>query len=191
MQIIYKKIEELKPAEYNPRKMNEKEARDLTESIMRFGFAEPIVINTYKGRENVIVGGHQRFNIARELKYIEIPCVEVSLTLEREQELNLRLNRNLGVWDFEMLANIDEGVLLDVGFTEDELMLGFGLEGADKVEIDESRFEVITVEPPEAPRLAARQTFHCETIEEFDKLKEYFKTDREGSLDNDKLLKLL
>lgn len=191
MKIFNVKIGDLRPAEYNPRKMNEQEAADLRESLKRFGFAEPIVINSHPDRVNVIVGGHQRYFIAKEAGHKEIPCVKVHLDLDRERELNLRLNKNIGSWDFEMLANFDEAALLEVGFTDDELTVGFGLEYAENTEVDESRFEVITVEPPEAPRLKARHTFHCDSVEEFEKIKEFFKTGREGSLDKAKLLKML
>jgi len=191
MQIHTIPIGELKPAEYNPRKMNADQAASLRESLTEFGFAEPIIINSFKGRENIIVGGHQRYFVAKEMGIKEIPCVKVSLNLERERELNLRLNKNLGEWDFDMLANFDEQALLNVGFTPDELTVGFGLEFAGQAELDESRFEVITVEPPEAPRLKARHTFYCKTIEEFDRIKKFFHTTKDGELDKNKLLKLL
>jgi len=112
--------------------MSEKEASNLTDSLVKFGFVEPIVINTYKDRENVIVGGHQRFYIVRELGHTEIPCVEVNLNLEQEQELNLRLNKNTGSWDYDILANFNEEVLLDVGFESEELDKFFGLDLEDK-----------------------------------------------------------
>jgi len=121
MKIIYKKIKELNPAEYNPRKMTDKEAADLTESIKRFGFAEPIIINEHPDRKNVIVGGHQRVEVAKRLGMSEVPCVFVSLPFEKEQELNLRLNKNLGSWNYDWLANINEELLQDVGFTSDEM----------------------------------------------------------------------
>ena len=128
MQIVYKSIGELKPSEYNPRKMTEKEAHDLEESIKRFGFAEPIVVNSHPERNNVIVGGHQRFFIAQKLGIGELPCVLVNLPLDKERELNLRLNKNNGSWDYAVLANFDMPMLLDVGFTELDVKNMFGLD---------------------------------------------------------------
>lgn len=50
----------LKPSEYNPREpMGEKDRADLRASLERFGCVEPLVVNTFPGRENVLVGGHQ------------------------------------------------------------------------------------------------------------------------------------
>ena len=95
---------------------------DLRNSIDKFGFVEPIVVNTYTDRKNVIVGGHQRLRIARELGMKKVPCVEVSLTIEAERELNVRLNKNAGQWDWDKLANeFDMVELIDWGFTANEL----------------------------------------------------------------------
>lgn len=138
MEIVKVKIEELKPAEYNPRAMTEKETIDLTESIKRFGLVEPIVVNGAPERKNVIIGGHQRFFIARKLGFAEIPVVYVNLPdIKKEKELNLRLNRNLGHWDYELLANFEEKTLIDVGFSNEELDQIFGLEEID--EFDEKK----------------------------------------------------
>jgi len=48
--------------------------------------------------------------------------VEVELNPEQERELNIRLNKNSGEWDYDALANyFDVGELTEWGFTEDEL----------------------------------------------------------------------
>ena len=43
---------------------------------------------------------------------IEYPCYEVSMTLEKEKEANIRMNKNTGSWDFDLLGS---------EFTKDEL----------------------------------------------------------------------
>ena len=40
------------------------------------------------------------------------------LTDKEEIELNLRLNKNSGSWNFDGLLNLDDDLLKDVGFTE-------------------------------------------------------------------------
>jgi len=122
MKVIQVKISDLKPAEYNPRALTKKEAKDLKTSLERFGMVEPIVVNKAKGRENVIIGGHQRFYLWKELGNKTMPVVYVDIPdIEKERELNLRLNKNLGHWDWDMLANFDENLLRDVGFVSEEL----------------------------------------------------------------------
>lgn len=121
MKVIDVPIGELKPSEYNPRAMSSKEVADLTASIEKFGMVEPIVVNKHKGRENVIIGGHQRYFICKKLGWKSMPVVYVDLDEERERELNLRLNKNVGHWDWDMLANFDMKVLEGVGFDIKEI----------------------------------------------------------------------
>jgi len=111
----------LKPCEYNPRKLSEKQEKDLTESIKRFGLIDPLIVNKNKDRKYVLIGGHQRFMISQKLGYKEMPVVLVDLPLEKEKELNLRLNRNTGEWDLELLKNFEIELLLDIGFDDNDL----------------------------------------------------------------------
>ena len=117
MEIINKDADDLIKAEYNPRKISEKELKDLRASIDKFGLVEPVVVNTHKGREGVVVGGHQRLRVMLAEGWTEIPCVEVDLSLKDEKELNIRLNKSGGEFDFELLSEhfeIDD--LLEFGF---------------------------------------------------------------------------
>ena len=82
-------INKLKPATYNPRQITKKQYSDLKDSIDRFGLVDPIIINK---NGNVVVGGHQRLKICKELKHTEIDCVVLDLNKEQEKELNIRLN---------------------------------------------------------------------------------------------------
>ena len=109
-------------AEYNPRELTQIQHQDLKDSITRFGLVDPLIVNTHKERKNILVGGHQRLRIVKELGYKDVPCVEVNLTPNKERELNVRLNKNTGQWDWDALANhFDVGELLEWGFSEDDL----------------------------------------------------------------------
>jgi len=113
-------VADLNPAPYNPRKWPDKETKDLEVSLERFNLADPIIIN----KNNTIIGGHFRVQIYKNHgKTCEVDCRVPSrlLTEHEEKELNLRLNRNLGQWDFDSLANFDEDMLKDVGFDSKEL----------------------------------------------------------------------
>lgn len=118
----------LKKAEYNPRIITETEMTKLRRSIVEFGFVEPVVVNQFPGRENVIVGGHQRVDAAIAENLIVVPCVNVNLPLPREKLLNLALNRISGVFDDEKLRD----VITDLQLTED----GISLSGFDEAEIE-------------------------------------------------------
>jgi len=121
-----RKISDLIPAEYNPRQLTEKQAKDLDASLERFNLCDPIIINA----DNKIIGGHQRINILKQRGAVEVDVRVPSrqLTEHEEKELNLRLNKNLGEWDFDLLADFDQEMLLDVGFDSAELDKMFQLE---------------------------------------------------------------
>lgn len=123
MKIVYKDIDTLKPAEYNPKKCTPKEEKGIEDSIKLFGFVEPLVINTFEGRENVIVTGHQRVRIAKKLGYTKVPCVEVYCPYpDEEMELNARLSKNTASIDYDILAKYyKKDKLLAIGFKEEEL----------------------------------------------------------------------
>ena len=122
MNIKEYKPDELIAAEYNPRQLTKDQHKDLTDSIKRFGLVDPLIVNTHKDRMNVLVGGHQRLKIAQELDIKDIPCVEVELNPDQERELNIRLNKNSGEWDYDALANyFDVGELTEWGFTDENL----------------------------------------------------------------------
>jgi len=114
-------VEKLINAEYNPRVLKEHQFKQLKDSIERFGLVDPILVNVNKDRHGIIIGGHQRTFVAQKLGMKKIPAIELNLTLEKEKELNIRMNKNQGEWDFESLANFfDQEDLLDFGFQEYE-----------------------------------------------------------------------
>jgi len=120
--IIQRDIDSLIFAEYNPRQLTKDQHQHLKDSIQRFGLVDPILVNNHKDRKDIIIGGHQRVRVAKDLNIDKIPCIELSLTYERERELNIRLNKNSGSWDYDVLANMFEmEELQDWGFDENQL----------------------------------------------------------------------
>lgn len=135
--IIQKPIDSLIFAEYNPRQLSDTQYKHLKDSISRFGLVDPIIINKNKDRKGIIIGGHQRVKVARTMGIKEVPCVEIDLVYDKERELNVRLNKNTGSWDYDVMANtfdIDE--LIEFGFEEKELV------GNEKEEVIEPEIEI-------------------------------------------------
>jgi len=123
------KIKDLVPAIYNPRKWNDGAITALKESIERFGLIDPIIVNSAPNRSNVVIGGHFRLKVAKDLGYKEIPVVYLNIPgVEKEKELNLRLNKNTGDWDYDLLSQFDENFLSDLGFSSEELDSIFDIE---------------------------------------------------------------
>ncbi|MFH1544039.1 MAG: DNA methyltransferase [Patescibacteria group bacterium] len=122
LQTVYVDIEKLTKADYNPRKWDRKALSDLKASIKRFGLVDPVIVNGAKNRMNIVIGGHMRLEAAKELDIKQVPVVYLNIPkIEKEKELNLRLNKNQGEFDFSLLANFAEDFLSDIGFDSEEL----------------------------------------------------------------------
>ena len=124
MDIVEKKLADIKPYEKNPRK-NDNAVDTVANSISQFGFKVPIVID----KDNVIVCGHTRYKASKKLGLEVVPCV-IADDLTEEQIKAYRLADNkvseLAEWDIDLLGeelddifNID---MSDFGFdlSEDE-----------------------------------------------------------------------
>jgi DNA modification methylase len=133
-----RKLSDLIKNGYNPRKLSENERRDLEKSVKEFGTVVPIVLNI-GSRANIIIGGEQRVKVYADLGIDDVECMVPSreLTLDEEKELNLRLNKNTGSWNEELLKEFDMNMLLDVGFGDEELQNLF-----DDVDMTEDDFDL-------------------------------------------------
>ena len=114
-----RKIVDLIPADYNPRRLTDIQKEQLKKSLEKFNLADPLILNT----DNTLIGGHQRLKILIDLgiEEIDVRMPDRALTKEEEKELNLRLNKNIGEWDIDMLLKFDQNMLMDVGFDNNEL----------------------------------------------------------------------
>ncbi len=122
MKVEHLSVSSLNPAPYNPRKWSEDALNQLAESLTRFGFVDPVIVNSTPERHNIVIGGHMRLEAAKQLGMAVVPVVFVHITdLEKEKELNLRLNRNTGEFDWTLLKDFGAELLTDVGFSSEEL----------------------------------------------------------------------
>ena len=129
LKIEYVQTDSLQSSEYNPRKWSKEAVDQLKESIERYGFVDPLLVNSVEKRKGVVIGGHFRLSIAQELGIKEVPVVYLNIPdLKKEKELNIRLNKNTGAWDFDLLAKFDEAFLSDIGFSSEELDSVFEVE---------------------------------------------------------------
>lgn len=152
LEIVTVAISQLKPSEYNPKKMTKKQEEDITESIKRFGLVDPLIVNNFPSRENIIIGGHQRYHIMKKLGYKEIPVVFISLNEKQEKELNLRLHKNQGEFDLDLLKNFEQELLLDVGFESKELDEIFTMDDTPEIfdlERELKKLDIETIEVQE------------------------------------------
>jgi hypothetical protein len=120
--IKFRNPDELIGSEYNPRKLSQEQFEAISDSLKRFGFVDPVIVNKNPERNDIIIGGHQRVKVAKQLNFKEVPTIEIDLTKEKERELNIRLNKNSGSWDMEALETYFENdELKEWGFEDWEL----------------------------------------------------------------------
>lgn len=102
MKIENVKVSELIPYERNAKKHDATQIKNVAESIKRFGFAQPIVVD----KNNVVIIGHCRLLASKRLKLKEVPVVRMEdLTDEDVQKLRLLDNKlNESEWDYELLS---------------------------------------------------------------------------------------
>lgn len=67
MNIEKRKLDDLIPAEYNPRKQlkpGDAEYEKIKKSLIHFGYVDPIIIN----KDGTIIGGHQRYKVLKHIR---------------------------------------------------------------------------------------------------------------------------
>lgn len=117
MTIIEVPIGQLKPYENNARK-NEPAIPKVAESIKKYGFKNPIIID----KDNVIICGHTRWLASQQLGLKKVPCIMASdLTEEQVKEFRLVENRTneFADWDYDKLvAELEDLDLEEFEFPE-------------------------------------------------------------------------
>jgi ParB-like chromosome segregation protein Spo0J len=124
MKIDIRSLKAIKKAKYNPRKISDNQLTILAQSIERFGFVDPVIVND---RNGVLIGGHQRIKAAERLGLTHVPVVGVDLDETEEKALNVALNKISGEWDIDLLRGVledikSEGLDLSLtGFESEEI----------------------------------------------------------------------
>ena len=124
LNIVYKKISELKEYENNPRK-NDKAVDAVANSIKSFGFKVPIIIEP----DGTIVAGHTRVKASKKLGIDEVPCI-IASDLSPNQLKAFRIADNktaeLADWDLDLLVEELKGIEMNMeqfGFDDLEKLL--------------------------------------------------------------------
>lgn len=110
MELTTMSIDSIVPYWRNPRKITDEAVNAVAESIRRYGYHQPIVVDG----QNTIIIGHTRYAAMRRLKFTEV-AVRVEDTLTQKQVKHLRAIDNRTAeytsWDFDAL--VDEMTGLD------------------------------------------------------------------------------
>lgn len=121
MKVKQKKINELKPYEFNTKIHTEDQVSVIANSIEKFGFRQPIVID----KEGCVIVGHGRLQAAKKLGLKEVPCVIADdLTEDEVRAYRIADNKaNESEWDFKALEKELGEISMD--------MSDFGMDGID------------------------------------------------------------
>lgn len=107
MKPVYRnvKVADLKPHPRNPRKHGEAELKALGESIDRFGFTCPIVVQKSTG---LVLAGHARLEALRKRGDAEAPVIELDVDDANATAYMIADNQLtiLGAWDFPALEEL-------------------------------------------------------------------------------------
>ena len=126
MEIVYKKINELKPYENNSRTHDENQIKQICESIKEYGWTNPVLID----EKGMIIAGHGRVEAGKKLDIKEVPCIVLSGLTEAQKKAYVIADNKMALnagWDFNLLSleleNLKE---LDfdlelTGFSADEI----------------------------------------------------------------------
>lgn len=116
-----RKVNNLLPYSKNPRSISDKQMNDLKRSLSKFNLVEIPAIDA----DNKIIAGHQRIRalqiLGRGEELIEVRVPNRKLTQKEYDQYLITSNAVGGDWDFEKLKSFDLGMLLDVGFDQNEL----------------------------------------------------------------------
>ncbi|MGI4873379.1 MAG: DNA modification methylase [Janthinobacterium lividum] len=143
-----RRVRELVPYEFNPRKLGEAGYARLKASLEYFGLVEVPILDA----DNVVLAGHQRLRILLDLgrgeELIDVRLPNRKLTEEEFKRYNVTSNVGAGEWDYEsLLANfgdIDLGSILDAGALAELADLSASLE----LPAEEQEFDVVLPATP-------------------------------------------
>ena len=134
LNILDRKVADLRPYARNPRTHSKKQIRQIAESITRFGFTNPVLISD----DDELIAGHGRVAAAKLLGMTSVPTLRLSHLSEAERRASVIADNKLALnagWDQEILA-IEFQALIDLDF--DVAITGFSMAEID-ITLDSAR----------------------------------------------------
>lgn len=126
MEIIFKKISDLRGYENNARLHSPNQIEEIANSIKTFGFNDPIEL----AKDNMILSGHGRLAAAIKLNMEEVPTITHDHLTETQKKAYILAANRIALsssWDNDILKHEfldlkdDDFDLSLTGFTDDEI----------------------------------------------------------------------
>ena len=145
MKIETLKLDQINPAEYNPRQITDGALRGLEESFKKFGNLQPIVVNQHDGK-TVCISGHQRLKVLAARGETETQAIIVDFDEITEKAANVAMNSQAisGDWDEAGLEELLKELKSDLPEFDD---LNFDEMAEDYELTDEAKDNKIPEEP--------------------------------------------
>lgn len=102
----------------------------LKNSLTKFGFKSPVIVNQRQDGSVVVIDGYQRMLIWEKLGNTSVPVILFNEPLQRERELHVYLNRMAFDFDIDSLLY----------FIDDLKPEDFGLSGLDEENFDDREY---------------------------------------------------
>lgn len=125
------KIDQIKPYELNNRIHTPEQIKFIADSIQRFGFNQPLVLD----EDLIVLVGHGRLEAAKSIGLEKVPCIVIEgLSIEDKQAYRILDNKiqNDSTWNIDNLAAEIESLRdsgFDMGFCDlDQLTEKMGVE---------------------------------------------------------------
>jgi ParB-like chromosome segregation protein Spo0J len=156
MKIEYIPVRELRPYPNNARRHSKKQIQQIANSIAKFGFCNPVLIDDAKQ----IIAGHGRVEAAKVLGIDAVPTCRLSHLSEADKRAYILADNKLAEkagWDRELLAIELEGLIeIDV----DIEVTGFEMAEIDLI-LEEAREASATASGPVGARMLTRSRGHA------------------------------
>ena len=121
-------IQTIRPYDNNPRIISEKAVRAVAESIEKFGWQQPLVVDA----DGVIICGHTRWRAAKYLNLEQVPVIVADeLTPEQVRAYRIADNKTAerSSWNLDLLPDEIAPIETEFDFTK----LGFDKDELDKI----------------------------------------------------------
>ncbi len=127
----YLPVGSLRPWPKNARTHSRKQIRQMADSIRRFGFTNPVLVD----RDNMILAGHGRVAAAGLLEMNDVPCIRIETMTAAEKRAYVIADNKLALnagWDEEILSE-ELGALRATDLDFDVSLTGFSIAEIDNL----------------------------------------------------------
>lgn len=116
IELVKRKVKDLRLDFGNPRKIKSKKKKDLAASLETYGDFDIIVIN----EQNQVIGGNQRVTILKEKDpEIVVDCkMLIGYTDQEQKYVNIKLNTHAGEWVLDELVDWTADISVDLGLED-------------------------------------------------------------------------